>query len=268
MCTFLTAVLVLLPTLNNVTDGKFPCPAYVRERMTYAIAPGLDLRGGMRLVYTVEVEEAIRDKRDHSPTRCGSRSASFGVHSGRRPAHPRRDDASSTPRSTSPRRRARSSASSSPTRPTGQDRRALQQEVPGRPEPEARPRPRRDHLQDSQRDRDPDPRPRGHAGQGHGEQAHRREGAARGLRHDARRGHHRRGAGRGRASLQRHQGDHPAHGPPRVQDGRRRDRLFRQDQGGHPARGGRRSSKRTRPPVRARASRPTGSAWRRARRRR
>ncbi len=31
---------------------------------TYGNMPGLDLRGGLRLVYTVEVEEAIRDKRD------------------------------------------------------------------------------------------------------------------------------------------------------------------------------------------------------------
>jgi preprotein translocase subunit SecD len=82
-CTFLTAVLVLMPTLNNVTDGKFPCPAYVRERMTYAIAPGLDLRGGMRLVYTVEVEEAIRDKRDHLADEMRqSLGVLFGVHSG------------------------------------------------------------------------------------------------------------------------------------------------------------------------------------------
>jgi preprotein translocase subunit SecD len=64
-CTFMTAVLVLLPTLDAVSGGKIHCPAYVRERMGFAIAPGLDLRGGMRLVYTVEVEEAIRDKRDH-----------------------------------------------------------------------------------------------------------------------------------------------------------------------------------------------------------
>jgi len=82
-CTFLTAVLVLLPTLNNVSDGKVPCPAYIRERMTFAIAPGLDLRGGMRLVYTVEVEEAIRDKRDHLADEMRqSLGVLFGVHSG------------------------------------------------------------------------------------------------------------------------------------------------------------------------------------------
>jgi preprotein translocase subunit SecD len=64
-CSFLTASLVLLPTVSSLSGGKIPCPEYIHDRMTFAIAPGLDLRGGMRLVYTVEVEEAIRDKRDH-----------------------------------------------------------------------------------------------------------------------------------------------------------------------------------------------------------
>ena len=80
---FLTATLVLLPTLSNLTDGKIPCPTYVRERLNAAIAPGLDLRGGMRLVYTVEVEEAIRDKRDHLADEMRqSLGVLFGFHSG------------------------------------------------------------------------------------------------------------------------------------------------------------------------------------------
>src|SRR5208282_2426596 len=67
----------------NLTDGKIPCPTYVRERMNAAIAPGLDLRGGMRLVYTVEVEEAIRDKRDHLADEMRqSLGVLFGFHSG------------------------------------------------------------------------------------------------------------------------------------------------------------------------------------------
>ena len=83
LCTFLTASLVLLPTLHNVTGGKVPCPEYIRDRMNFAIAPGLDLRGGMRLVYTVEVEEAIRDKRDHLADEMRqSLAVLFGVHSG------------------------------------------------------------------------------------------------------------------------------------------------------------------------------------------
>ncbi len=82
-CTFLTAVLVLLPTLHSVSGGKVPCPTYVRDRMDYAIAPGLDLRGGMRLVYTVEVEEAIRDKRDHLADEMRqSLAVLFAVHTG------------------------------------------------------------------------------------------------------------------------------------------------------------------------------------------
>ncbi len=56
------AFIALWPTLDNVTDGKLKCPWYVRSHITFGIAPGLDLRGGLRLVYTVEVEEAIRDK--------------------------------------------------------------------------------------------------------------------------------------------------------------------------------------------------------------
>lgn len=60
--TFVSAFVVLWPTLDNVTAGKLKCPSYVRNHITFGIAPGLDLRGGLRLVYTVEVEEAIRDK--------------------------------------------------------------------------------------------------------------------------------------------------------------------------------------------------------------
>jgi preprotein translocase subunit SecD len=82
-CTFLTAVLVLLPTIEGATGGKVPCPAYIRDHMSFAIAEGLDLQGGMRLVYTVEVEEAIRDKRDHFADEMRQELATvFQVHSG------------------------------------------------------------------------------------------------------------------------------------------------------------------------------------------
>jgi preprotein translocase subunit SecD len=57
--------LALWPTFYNMSGGKFPCPAYVREHMTFRLVAGLDLRGGLRLVYTVDVEEAVKDKRDH-----------------------------------------------------------------------------------------------------------------------------------------------------------------------------------------------------------
>jgi preprotein translocase subunit SecD len=80
---FLGALVALWPTLNNMSDGKIPLPHYIRDRVTFAIAPGLDLRGGMRLVYTVEVDEAIRDKRDHFADEMRQELAtSFGLHSG------------------------------------------------------------------------------------------------------------------------------------------------------------------------------------------
>jgi preprotein translocase subunit SecD len=74
---------VLWPTLASWTDNKLPCPAYVRDRETFAIVPGLDLSGGMRLVYTVEVEEAIRDKRDKLADDMRQELANvFQIHSG------------------------------------------------------------------------------------------------------------------------------------------------------------------------------------------
>jgi preprotein translocase subunit SecD len=80
---FLGALVVLWPTLHNMSGGKIPLPEYIRDRVSFAIAPGLDLRGGMRLVYTVEVDEAIRDKRDHFADEMRQELAtSFGFHSG------------------------------------------------------------------------------------------------------------------------------------------------------------------------------------------
>lgn len=80
---FLGAVVCLLPTIENTTGGKVKCPAYVRDHVTFAIAPGLDLRGGLRLVYTVEVDEAIRDKRDHFADEMRLQLATaFQFHSG------------------------------------------------------------------------------------------------------------------------------------------------------------------------------------------
>jgi len=53
------------PTVSRMSHGKVPVPAYIDQRIHFGVVKGLDLQGGMRLVYTVEVEEAIRDKRDH-----------------------------------------------------------------------------------------------------------------------------------------------------------------------------------------------------------
>ncbi len=82
-CTFLTALLILWPTIDGATNGKARCPAYILDHLSFRIAEGLDLQGGMRLVYTVEVEEAIRDKRDHFADEMRQELATiFQIHSG------------------------------------------------------------------------------------------------------------------------------------------------------------------------------------------
>jgi preprotein translocase subunit SecD len=57
--------LIMWPTLPDLTGGKIPCPAYIREHVGFRLVAGLDLRGGLRLVYTVDVDEAIKDKRNN-----------------------------------------------------------------------------------------------------------------------------------------------------------------------------------------------------------
>jgi preprotein translocase subunit SecD len=57
--------LVMWPTLPGLTGGKFPCPAYIRDHVSFRLVAGLDLRGGLRLVYAVDVDTAIKDKRDN-----------------------------------------------------------------------------------------------------------------------------------------------------------------------------------------------------------
>jgi preprotein translocase subunit SecD len=80
---FVAAAFALWPTAHNMSGGKIPVPRYLADRIDFAIAPGLDLRGGMRLVYTVEVDEAIRDKRDHYADDMRQELATaFGLHSG------------------------------------------------------------------------------------------------------------------------------------------------------------------------------------------
>lgn len=63
-CVGIIAFLLLWPTLGIMTQGQLPCPEWVQERVEARLVAGLDLRGGMRLVYTVDVSEAVKDKRD------------------------------------------------------------------------------------------------------------------------------------------------------------------------------------------------------------
>jgi preprotein translocase subunit SecD len=52
------------PSLETMTDGRVPCPPYIRDHVKFRLVAGLDLRGGLRLVYTVDVDEALKDRRD------------------------------------------------------------------------------------------------------------------------------------------------------------------------------------------------------------
>lgn len=73
----------LWPTLSNLTAGKFPCPEYIRSRVAARLVAGLDLRGGLRLVYTVDVNEAIKDRRNRFYEDMRSAQAkAYGLHSG------------------------------------------------------------------------------------------------------------------------------------------------------------------------------------------
>lgn len=60
----LVSFTAMWPTFEGMSGGKFKCPTYVKDRVDFRLVAGLDLRGGLRLVYTVDVSEAIKDKRD------------------------------------------------------------------------------------------------------------------------------------------------------------------------------------------------------------
>jgi preprotein translocase subunit SecD len=60
VATVVGAWLVLWPTL----DKWVPAPPRVKTMFERKISPGLDIRGGLRLMYEVEVDEAVRDRRD------------------------------------------------------------------------------------------------------------------------------------------------------------------------------------------------------------
>jgi preprotein translocase subunit SecD len=79
----IVAFLAFWPTLQGLSGGRIPCPAYVKDRVSFRLVAGLDLRGGLRLVYTVDVDEAIKDKRDryYEDMRV-ELSKIFGLHTG------------------------------------------------------------------------------------------------------------------------------------------------------------------------------------------
>ena len=74
--------LALWPTLPN-WSSHIKCPTYIQERVAARLVAGLDLRGGLRLVYTVDVDEAIKDKRDHYYEDMRLEAAKvYGLHTG------------------------------------------------------------------------------------------------------------------------------------------------------------------------------------------
>lgn len=86
----LVALLSMWPTLSDMSGGRLSCPDYLcapraelPPRVNMKLGRGLDLRGGLRLVYTVDVDEAIRDRRDRYYEEMRSLLAtSYGIHSG------------------------------------------------------------------------------------------------------------------------------------------------------------------------------------------
>jgi preprotein translocase subunit SecD len=60
VCLIAGAGLVIWPSM----DAWLPAPAWVKQYFSNRISPGLDIQGGLRLTYEVEVDEAIRDRRD------------------------------------------------------------------------------------------------------------------------------------------------------------------------------------------------------------
>ncbi len=64
---FSTLVVVLVAALISLApnfSAWLPVPAWLTGLSDRRISPGLDIQGGLRLVYEVEVEEALKDRRD------------------------------------------------------------------------------------------------------------------------------------------------------------------------------------------------------------
>lgn len=79
------AVVCVWPTIDGMSGGRIPAPQYIKDNVPFRIVAGLDLRGGMRLVYTVDVDEAIKDKRDRYYDEMRQQLATdFGLHEGDR----------------------------------------------------------------------------------------------------------------------------------------------------------------------------------------
>ncbi len=58
------AALVFWPSLQGDDDAWYAPPEWVTNTFQRRIALGLDIQGGLRLMYEVEVEQAVEDRRD------------------------------------------------------------------------------------------------------------------------------------------------------------------------------------------------------------
>ncbi|HSO00228.1 MAG TPA: protein translocase subunit SecD, partial [Candidatus Nanopelagicales bacterium] len=67
----------------KATRGELGFGNYLRSNIPFRLVRGLDLKGGLRLVYTVDVDEAIKDKRDRYYDDLRSKLATlYGYHEG------------------------------------------------------------------------------------------------------------------------------------------------------------------------------------------
>lgn len=67
--------------------GDLGFTRFILSNIPFRLVRGLDLKGGLRLVYTVDVDEAIKDKRDrYYDDLRAALATSFGFHEGDKPA--------------------------------------------------------------------------------------------------------------------------------------------------------------------------------------
>src|SRR5689334_16338508 len=60
----IAACVVLMPTVAQWTGKDDSLPAVIRKHLQKKISLGLDLQGGLHLVYEVQVDKAVSDKAD------------------------------------------------------------------------------------------------------------------------------------------------------------------------------------------------------------
>jgi preprotein translocase subunit SecD len=68
---------------EKALKGELGFKRFLLSNLSFRLVRGLDLKGGLRLVYTVDVEEAIKDKRDYYYDQIRAQlTTAFGYHEG------------------------------------------------------------------------------------------------------------------------------------------------------------------------------------------